>query len=240
MTKLRQFSEAGSDIPSGSFIGKKIIACISQFYEGEPHVRSQNFGEIIGIKNGRIEYLSKEKNSFIPIIQSAFVFAPRGNYVLRETGESIVNPDYIVSWRLDLEDNLEESEWTANTAPHFNSIVGEEWDFNYSYDEEYLKSLMDTFAANYIDKTILVGLRDYSHDKNGNEKLFKQSQLHGFVIRASFSEGVVVRLRDNSEFFLPPDLSLLQRASPGDYTLESTGEVIINPDLITMMSRHKL
>ncbi|MGD2040606.1 MAG: hypothetical protein PVH11_07250 [Anaerolineae bacterium] len=219
-----------------AFIGKKAIVGLYQFYEGEPYRRSQDFGEIAGFEDGLMMLQTLVEKGRFPIQYKALVPAPRGTYVLEATKEKVVNPDFLVSWRLDLTDNLEDSQWEANTAPHFDSIVGKEWDFEYSYDQEYLKELMDSRGEDLVGKTILAGVREYELLDDGTRTLVKQSQMYGESIRVSLAEGIVIKLKDGSEHKLPPDISMVQYAPPGEYTLHSTGEVIVNPDLMTSWS----
>ncbi len=234
MTTLTEFKNESNDPRLQTFIGKKVIVGLFQFYNGEPDVRSQDFGEIIGFEDGMMVLQTKGRKIYFPIQYEALVLAPRGRYTLDATGEEIVNPDFLVSWRLDLVDEIEESQWRSNMAPHFASIVGQEWKFEYSYDKEYIEELIVSRGESFIGKTVLVGLREYKLQDDGVRKLVEQSQIYGKVVRVSLSEGVVIKLKDGSEHKLPPDISMLQSPPPGEYTLQSTGEVITNPDLMTM------
>jgi hypothetical protein len=83
--------------------------------------------------------------------------------------------------------------------------------------------------ANYVGKTIIVGLsyRDYG------EEIKSQHQFHGEIVRVNLREGVVVRLASGEERRLPPDPRTFKPAPPGEYRFRSTGEVIVNPDLMT-------
>ena len=78
----------------------------------------------------------------------------------------------------------------------------------------------------------MVGL-SYYKVVDDEEKFVEQKQIHGRILRVSYGEGVVIELDDGSEYKLPPDLSLLQPASPGEYTETSTGKLIVDPDLVT-------
>jgi hypothetical protein len=217
-----------------AFIGKTAIVGLYRFYNNDPVERSQDFGEILGFENELMVLKTQEKKMYFPIQYKALVPAPRGKYTLEATEEIIVDPDYLISWRLDLEDNIEESQWRANTAPHFASIVGKEWEFEYSYDRDYLLDLIDSRGADIIGKTIIIGLSEYRNLEDGESEFIQQSQIHGEIIRVNISEGVVIKLSDGLEHKLPPDISMLQFAPLGEYKLRSTGEVIVNPDLMTM------
>jgi hypothetical protein len=89
------------------------------------------------------------------------------------------------------------------------------------YDESEGQSL--------IGKRVLVGLTYRSHA----DEVLRTEQFHGKVIRVSKSEGIVLLVGDlNEERCLPPDLSRLEVASPGEYRLRSTGQAVLNPDYL--------
>jgi hypothetical protein len=81
----------------------------------------------------------------------------------------------------------------------------------------------------YVGKTIIVGMsyREYGHEVS------RQYQFHGDIVRVNLQEGVVVRLPSGEERQLPPDARAFKPAPPGEYRFRSTGEVIVNPDLMT-------
>lgn len=83
-----------------------------------------------------------------------------------------------------------------------------------------------------LGKTVLVGITDY--DPAGNP--VSQTQFFGRVEKVN-GEGFWVRKQDGSDFWLPPDLSSTQPAPPGVYRLRSTGEVIENPDFLSVWNR---
>jgi hypothetical protein len=88
----------------------------------------------------------------------------------------------------------------------------------------------EAFAEDLVGAVVLVGL---------TRRTFfglKQEQFHGVVLAASASDGITLRLegkRKGETYQLPPDLRALHPASPGEYRLRSTGEVISNPDYVT-------
>ena len=85
-------------------------------------------------------------------------------------------------------------------------------------------------AQSLIGKRVLVGLTrcNQAGDVVGYE------QFHGAIVRVSASEGIIVQVHNSGEErWLPPDLSRLEAASPGSYRLKSTGEVVVDPDLLS-------
>jgi hypothetical protein len=85
-------------------------------------------------------------------------------------------------------------------------------------------------AAELVGKYILIGVRYF----NSKGEQLKSDQMHGVVSSAS-PHGVQVSLRgtrSGENFSLPPDPRFFETASPGKYTLRSTGEVIENPEVL--------
>jgi hypothetical protein len=88
----------------------------------------------------------------------------------------------------------------------------------------------DALAASYIGKHLLIGMTYLDH----KQELIEQKQFHGEIIRINDHEGIVIRLHgSDKEFKLPPDTASLKAAPPGEYRLRATGEVVVNPDLLT-------
>jgi len=92
-------------------------------------------------------------------------------------------------------------------------------------------------AQSYVGRTILVGITYLSHD----DKLLGQQQLHGTITSAD-RNGIVIALagkRAGQSWTMPPSLEGIQRASPGEYRLRETGEVIVDPDLLSTWTINK-
>ncbi len=81
-------------------------------------------------------------------------------------------------------------------------------------------------AQRIVGKYVLVGVT-YTDDA---DQPVDQAQFHGRVVRVNAQEGVVLVQQSGEEVRLPPFLKVLQKASPGEYRLRSTGEVVVNPD----------
>lgn len=98
---------------------------------------------------------------------------------------------------------------------------------------------------NIIGKTILVGITFLEHDGT----FISMIQFSGKIVSADKHESIIIAsenlknvmdlIPDTSQkgscdtYSLPPDLSALKMAPMGEYRLKSTGEVIINPTLLT-------
>ncbi len=83
-------------------------------------------------------------------------------------------------------------------------------------------------ALSVIGKRVLVGVtrRNHADEIEGYE------QFHGEIVRAG-REGIYLRIEaTGEERWLPPDLSSLHTAKPGEYRLKSTGEIVVDPDFL--------
>ena len=86
----------------------------------------------------------------------------------------------------------------------------------------------DAKAARFIGKHALVGLTYV----NADGTVRKQVQLHG---RITAVDETVVTMRlhgSDEEITLPPALEAFEPAEPGEYRLRTTGEVVVDPDLL--------
>jgi hypothetical protein len=92
-----------------------------------------------------------------------------------------------------------------------------------------LPDFNEELANAMIGKRMLVGLTHMNHENETTGV----TQFHGEVVRASSRAGIVLRMSNSDvEFALPPDLSQIEPAPPGDYRLRSSGEVVKNPDFL--------
>lgn len=86
-------------------------------------------------------------------------------------------------------------------------------------------------AAACVGKHLLVGI---TH-RNLDGAVDSLEQFHGTIDRVNLREGLVLKLHGSGEEkHLPPDLSRLEPAEPGEYRLKTTGEVVLDPDLVVM------
>ncbi|NOT01150.1 MAG: hypothetical protein HOP29_11035 [Phycisphaerales bacterium] len=86
-------------------------------------------------------------------------------------------------------------------------------------------------TAALVGKHFLIGLTYLDH----NDKFLEQRQVHGVVVSADFKRGFAIELQGEEAgetLWLPPDLRSLQEATPGEYRLRSTGEVVVDPDFL--------
>jgi len=84
-------------------------------------------------------------------------------------------------------------------------------------------------ARDLIGKRVILGVTHVTREG----RLVRQDQFHGRITRANRSEGFVVQTSSAAEICIPPDLRAFFGARPGVYTLRSTGEEVVDPDLTT-------
>jgi hypothetical protein len=84
-------------------------------------------------------------------------------------------------------------------------------------------------AARMVGKRVLVG-KTYVR----GESVLQHVQFHGVIEDASELQGFAVRRADTGGVeWLPPDMRAFQQAPPGEYMLRSTGEVVVDPDIVS-------
>ena len=90
------------------------------------------------------------------------------------------------------------------------------------------------FADAYVGKYILVGITYF--DADGNQ--VGSEQVHG-EIESVDATGMRIALkgtREGESWNMPPDYDAISPASPGRYTLSSTGETVDDPDFVARWS----
>ena len=86
-------------------------------------------------------------------------------------------------------------------------------------------------AARMVGKHVLVAKTIVQGDD-----VVDQEQFHGVIEEASAKDGFALRRADNGELeWLPPDLRAFERAQPGQYRLNTTGEVVVDLDLLSTL-----
>lgn len=87
---------------------------------------------------------------------------------------------------------------------------------------------MELTFEDLLGKVMLVGI---TYNTSTGE-LIERKQVWGTVAQAG--EGGIRIRRENGELFsVPPNLSAISSAAPGDYTLRSTGEVVTDPNFLS-------
>lgn len=84
--------------------------------------------------------------------------------------------------------------------------------------------------AEYLEKTVLVGA-DYLDE---NDEVVERRQFVGVIKEIDEEKGILLQLRNGTTFLLPPFLNALQPAEPGDYTLQTTLEIVRDPDFLAV------
>jgi hypothetical protein len=84
-------------------------------------------------------------------------------------------------------------------------------------------------AQSLLGQRLLLGVTVV--DEGG--EMVAQAQFHGRLVEADPAQGFALELADEGGLaWLPPDMRAFRRAEPGEYRLASTGEVVMDPDLL--------
>jgi hypothetical protein len=101
-----------------------------------------------------------------------------------------------------------------------------------SNHEDLVVDFSDERAEEIIGKHILVGITHFGHE----DEVLELDQYHGVVVLASIADGIVIREESGEIRTLPPDLSSIRTACSGSYRLKKAGEIVNNPDLMSVWS----
>ncbi|RXJ72395.1 hypothetical protein CS022_15705 [Veronia nyctiphanis] len=81
---------------------------------------------------------------------------------------------------------------------------------------------------NLINKVLLIGISLVDDEENAIERI----QIFGPIICVN-AEGIVIRRNDtHTEFKIPPDFESLLPAAAGEYHLNTSGEIVTDPDYL--------
>jgi hypothetical protein len=83
-------------------------------------------------------------------------------------------------------------------------------------------------AQRMVGKSVLVGITYVTHDGRPDG----QRQFHGVIEQADQRRGFAVRVNPETLEWLPPHPAAFSAAAPGEYRLQSTGELVTDPDLL--------
>lgn len=116
---------------------------------------------------------------------------------------------------------LDVFQWKGKT-PRFDPKTGE---------PEFESDLAEAM----LNKHVFIVISYYAHGDDAHEHLLQQKEFHGPITRINEREGIVVKLQPSGEEYkLPPDFRIFRLAPPGQYHVESTGEVVESPDFLAM------
>ena len=84
-----------------------------------------------------------------------------------------------------------------------------------------------------IGKHAVVAITRLAGDK---ETVIEQDQYHGIIVAVHKAKGIRINClgaMTGKQRILPPDTSAFEDAEPGEYWLKTTGEKIIDPDIVS-------
>jgi hypothetical protein len=96
----------------------------------------------------------------------------------------------------------------------------------------------ENLATELTGELVLVGLTHWNSDGSVD----RREQFFGIVQSADKHAGILLNLKGTHagcRYNLPPDLRSYFKASPGNYRLRSTNEVVTNPDFTVTFSVHR-
>jgi hypothetical protein len=96
----------------------------------------------------------------------------------------------------------------------------------------------DALASDVLGKVILVGLTYLSVDG----EVLEQQQFYGTALSVHSRKGILLLLggqRSGEQYNLPPDTRSIEAASPGEYRLRATDEILVDPDYMAMFTISK-
>lgn len=223
-------------------VGKTLLIGFT-YYNQQQEITDQKqfFGEIATADefNGIFVNIGDDKPLLIPPDPTCILFAPRGSYTCLSSSRLVTNPDYLTSWLVTLPVSPAEAiDMDFNFDPLFNYQVPKEWKLDYRHDAIYCKELIESHSHRFIGRDVIIGLTSF--EVCGDEvKFVEKKQLYGIINRINYKEGIVVKLGGDDEYAIPPDLTMLQSAAPGEYRLRSTGKVVVDPAFVTMYESFK-
>jgi len=81
-------------------VGKRILVGVKNFdAAGELISQSQHLGVVVGVDEGRISI--RWGDGQVTTLPPEVCDAPKGTYRLRSSGEAVVDPDLLATWRFD-------------------------------------------------------------------------------------------------------------------------------------------
>lgn len=87
-------------------------------------------------------------------------------------------------------------------------------------------------AGELLGKRVLVGITRVDQ----NDEVVSREELHGRV--TEIGNSIHVRLSSGEDYKLPPDTNAFYPAAPGEYRLRTTGEVVVDPDFLSIWTIH--
>ena len=94
--------------------------------------------------------------------------------------------------------------------------------------EDKQEQIQDITFENIIGKVILIGITKMKHNE-----VVELIQYHGTIVFARENDKICIKQDDGTLRSIPPLLTNITNAKPGEYREKSTGKIITNPDFIS-------
>jgi hypothetical protein len=231
-TKKSAQSEA---TPSHPWEGKTILSGLTwQTESGQVLDQRQFYGIITRVNEAEhIMEVDLANGQFwqLPYYPEVTMKPPHGVYKCRASGQEVVNPDLLMSWRVTQTEGGQQRGWQPNFLLFSEPVQPPEWEFTLDHDPAYIQQDILERGSQYLGKHLLVGIQYYELDPAGKTTV-RVEQFHGEIVQANPSDGLVIRQPDGKAFKMPPDLTMLEPAPKAEFRLRATGEIVVNPDYV--------
>ena len=238
-TKKSKKSGATGEHP---WIGKTILTGLTwQSEQGRVLDQRQYYGIVTRVDEAehRMEVdLANGEFWQLPYYPETTMQPPHGIYKCRSTGQNVVNPDLLMSWRITQTEGGQQRGWQPNFLLFSEPVQPPEWEFTRDHDPDYIQQDILERGPQFLGKHLLVGIQYYELDEAGQTSV-RLEQFHGEIVQANPTDGLVIRKPDGELFSMPPDLTMLEPAPKGEFRLRATGELVVNPDYVAAWALDK-
>ena len=151
-----------------------------------------------------------------------------GRVIKADENESIIIENIETKEKFEMPPDLSSIRITKPSEYKIN--IKEQIVSNLDLIGKWTMKIKDITFKSIIGKNILVGMTYVDKKK----RVIDSIEFYGKIIKADENKSIIIEnIETKEKFELPPDLSSIKIAKPGEYKLRSTGKIIVNPDLIT-------
>ncbi len=216
-------------------LGDRVLVGMTYFdREGNVTGQRQYFGTLVHMDEKAFTLDAGEgETHHLPPRPEGFILAPRGAYRCLANNQIIQDPDFLSCWTVQPAEV--EGQYTGQPVrmPFYRHDLPPHWDFDYRHDDEFIQAQIENLQDSLLNKTVLIGVT-HLRSVDGEVEVITQEQKFGTISDWNLNVGIEVTLNSGEVLNLPPDASLLQPSDFSEFHLRSTGEIIHNPDFVTI------
>lgn len=220
-------------------LGDRVLVGMTYFdREGNVTGQRQYFGTLVHMDEKAFTLNSSDgETHYLPPLTEGFVLAARGTYDCVSSDLVIQDPDFLSCWTVRPAEV--EGQYTGQPVkmPFYRHDLPRYWEFDYRHDDGFIQAQIEHLQDSYLNKTVLIGVT-HLRSVQGKDDVIQQEQQFGTISAWNRNVGIEVTLNSGEILNLPPDASLLQPSDFSEFHLRSTGEIIHNPDYVTIWSVH--